>query len=79
LLFMFSFFHYYNSWFFQLGFLIKKYSKVTSVKKPPCQSKQIILAMSYVTRQSNWTLVFWLTKWFTIFLSTWLVDSKPVD
>jgi hypothetical protein len=42
--------HYYNSWFFQLGFLVKKYPKVTSVKKPPCQYGQVILAMSGVTR-----------------------------
>jgi hypothetical protein len=25
--------HYYNSWFFGLGFIIKKYAKVIGVKK----------------------------------------------
>jgi hypothetical protein len=35
----FIFYHYYNSWlFFLLVFLIKKYPKVTSVKKTTYQS-----------------------------------------
>jgi hypothetical protein len=38
--------HYYNSWFFQLGFLVQKYSKVTCVKKSPYQFGQVFLAMS---------------------------------
>jgi hypothetical protein len=29
----FIFYHYYNSWFFQLGFLVKKNPKVTGIKK----------------------------------------------
>jgi hypothetical protein len=51
-------FHYYNSWFFRLGFLVKENPKVTSVKKPPCQYGQVILYMSNTTGQSNWTLTF---------------------
>jgi hypothetical protein len=71
--------HYYNSLFFQLGFLIKKFLKVTGVKKPPCQSRQVVLAMTCVTGQSNWTLSFWLTKWLMKWLIIWLVDNGPFD
>jgi hypothetical protein len=62
------FYHYVNSWFFQLGSLVKKYPNVTSVKK---------------TTLSIWTNHFdhvlgdskWLTKWLIIQLE----DNGPFD
>jgi hypothetical protein len=65
---------------FLLGFLIKKYPKVTSVKKkPPYQYGHVILAMSCMIGQSNWILLFWLAEWLTKWLTIWLIDSGPFD
>jgi hypothetical protein len=44
--------------FFLLGFQLKKYPKVKSVKKTTMSIGQIVLYMSNASKQSNWTLSF---------------------
>jgi hypothetical protein len=77
-----AYIHYYKSWSFLLGKLVKKDPKVTLVNltKVPFWTNWFQQCLFWLMAFfPNYILSFWLAEWMTNWLIIWLVDSESLD